>query len=167
MRKLLFLLLFIPALAFFSCASGGSDEAKDVSEQTVDELAEQLVNETPVENIETGEEAEQSNEPTIESEVEVELEEVVRDEKAEMEQKMEIKKEQLKSSPNLGKSCDDILKDYEDLVDKFLKDPTNETILKQFADWANDPLFNKCKSDPAYADKFIAAEDKMYGEEEF
>ena len=52
-------------------------------------------------------------------------------------------KELVDGSFNSGKSCDDILKDYEAFIKKLSEDFTQEG-LKELTKWANDPLYNDC-----------------------
>lgn len=96
----------------------------------------------------------------VENIVDVKLEEVIVDEEKKAEEQKKILEEQLKKSPNKGKNCEDILKEYEDLVNKFLKGG-GVKVLNELSLWTNDPLYNTCKKDPKYRDKFIAIENKM------
>lgn len=96
----------------------------------------------------------------VENTVEVELEEVFVDEEKKAQEKKEILEAQLDKSPNKGKTCDDMLKEYEDLVNKYLNGG-GVAALKELSSWSNDPLFNTCKKNPAYKDKFAAIEEKM------
>ena len=96
----------------------------------------------------------------VENMVDIELEEVIVDEAKKAQEKKEILEAQLDKSPNKGKTCDDMLKEYEDLVNKYLSGG-GVAALKELSSWSNDPLFNTCKKNPAFKDKFAAIEEKM------
>lgn len=96
----------------------------------------------------------------VENLVEVELEEVYVDKEKKAAEKKKILEEQLKKSPNKGKNCEDILKEYEELVNKFLQGG-GANALSELAAWSNDPVFNTCKKDPNFKDRFMAIENKL------
>ena len=129
-----------------------------ISDASAEEQAEAIL-----ENMEEKDEA-LDDIAQVENEVEVELEEVVVDEEKKAAEKKKILEEQLDNSPNKGKNCDDMLKEYEALVDKYLGGG-GVSVLKELSEWTNDPLFNTCKNNPAYKDKFAAIEEKMNEEE--
>ncbi len=77
-----------------------------------------------------------------------------------------VLKEQLMESPNLGKDCESILKEYSELVDKYIGGQDTDAVLKKLEGWANDPIFNKCKKSDEYKDRFFDLEEKMYADED-
>lgn len=147
-----------------SCKSDATSSTEEISEEKVEDMAEDLLEEelAMVEELEATEEPE----GTVANEVEVELEEVKVDREKELAQKREILKEQLKESPNLGKDCESILKEYSDLVDKYVSGEDKDAVIAQLAKWANDPIYNKCKKDDVYKDRFFELEERMYADEE-
>lgn len=152
------ILILLFSFILYNCNSDSSNKANSVPEEEVENLVDDLLEEQM---------AEMEGEPQVENEVEVDMTEVDVDQAAIMEQKKEILKEQLKESPNLGKDCEDILKEYATLVDQFLKGENEEGVLNRLAEWANDPIFNRCKKSEEYKDRFFKLEEKMYaGEEE-
>ena len=166
MKTFVFSLALFIVLGLFACKSDSSVDPEDISEEAVEEMVDDMIEEQMAE-IEVPEDAdEETKASTVANEVEFEMEEVKIDVEKKKAQKREILKEQYKDSPNLGKDCDSIMKDYEALVGKYLKQEDVEGVLKQLAIWANDPIFNKCKKDPAYKDKFFELEEKMYAEDD-
>lgn len=154
MKKSLFFLIFLFSMSIISCKSDSSGEMDAAEVETmVDDLLEEQMAEMAVSN-------------EVENEVEVPLEEVSVDQKKVLEQKKEILKEQLKESPNLGKDCESILKEYSEMVDQYLKEENVDAILSKLAEWANDPIFNRCKKSAEYKDKFFDLEERMYADEE-
>lgn len=158
-------LFFVLVLCLGLIACGSDKTAKEtVTEEDVEDIAEDFL-EKQLAEAEASVEA-TVEEETVANEVEFELEEVTVDKEAVLAQKKEILKEQLKASPNLGKDCDSIIKEYEELVAQYLKGENEGAVLTKLAEWANDPLFNNCKKNPDYKDKFFELEEKMYADEE-
>lgn len=162
MRNYILTLFAVSIFALISCNSDKSSSVEEMTEENVEEMAEDLL----AQEMAALEEEASSDEEAVTNEVEVALDEVDVDEEAALEQKKEIKKEQLKASPNLGKDCESLLKEYEVMVDKYLKGEDKDGVLKQMAIWANDPIFNRCKKDDAFKDKFFELEEKMYADDD-
>ena len=81
------------------------------------------------------------------------------------EERKKIIADQMKESPNKGKDCDAVLKDYEKLVNNILKDGFSKH-LEEMNKWNNDPLYNACKKLEQYKAKFEALNEKMNEDEE-
>ncbi len=163
MKTRLLLLAFFTSLILFSCKSD-SVPAEEVTEEDVEKVAEDLIAEQLAQA--EAEAAALAEEETVANEVEVEMDEVNVDQAAKIEEKKEILKEQLKESPNLGKDCESLLKEYGELVDQYVKGENQDAVLAQLAKWSNDVIFNKCRKNPDYADKFYELEDRMYADED-
>ncbi|GLR16662.1 hypothetical protein GCM10007940_12770 [Portibacter lacus] len=148
---------------FISCKSDKAG-VTEISEENVEDLAEDFLEEELSMDEELLEVADEAG--TVTNEVEVELDEVVVDKEKELAEKKAILKEQLKESPNLGKDCESIIKEYGTLVDKYLSGEDKESVIKKLAAWANDPIFNKCKKSAEYKDRFFDLEEKMYADED-
>jgi hypothetical protein len=160
MKRSFLLFLAISSLSLYtSCKSDSNVNTEDSdnviqSDASPEEQAEAILQQK--ENA-----SEELNDVTqVENIVDVELEEVVVDKEKQAAEKKKILEEQLKQSPNKGKDCDDILKEYEELVNKFLGGGGAKA-LKELSAWSNDPLYNTCKKDPKYKDRFTAIENKM------
>ncbi len=169
MKNCILLFALIATLSLGACkGDNASAETEEMTEEVIEEKVESMAEEILVEELEIEDEVEEnvSEEGAVANEVEVELEEVVVDKEKQREEKRAILKEQLKESPNLGKDCESILKDYTALVEKYISGVDQDAVVKQLAEWANDPLYNKCKKDPAYSDQFYDLEEKMYADEE-
>jgi len=166
--------LFVYALIFsmFSFVSCGGDQSASATEEVSAEVTEEKVEDLAADILEQElameEEVEEavSDDGAVANEVEVEMEEVTIDIEKQKEQKKAILKEQLKESPNLGKDCESILKEYTDLVDKYISGADKDAVLKKLQGWANDPIFNKCKKSSEYKDRFFDLEEKMYADED-
>ena len=166
MKTFIFSIALFMVLSLFACKSDNSADTEDISDETVEAMVDDIIEEQMAE-IELAENAdEQTKASTVANEVEFELEEVKIDVEKKKAQKKEILSEQYKDSPNRGKDCDRIMKDYEALVNKYLKQEDVEGVLKELGTWANDPIYNRCKKDPAYKDKFYELEEKMYAEDD-
>ncbi|WP_235299141.1 hypothetical protein [Portibacter marinus] len=155
---------FLLVLLFASCKTDQTQSNDEITEEKVEDLAEDLLAEELADV--DGFESESAQGGGVGNEVEVKLEEVSVDQEKLIEQKREILKEQLKESPNLGKDCESILKEYAELVDKYVSGEDKDAVIKRLAEWANDPIYNKCKKDDAYKDRFYQLEEKMYADEE-
>lgn len=162
--KNIYFIFSIIILGFISCNSDGASSG-EVTEEAVEELAEDFI-EKQLAEAEAEALANMDEETGVTNEVEVDMEEVSVDVAAKKEQKKEILKEQLKESPNLGKDCESILKEYETLVNQFIKGENVEGVIAQLTKWANDPLFNNCKKNAEYKDRFYDLEEKMNADDE-
>lgn len=162
MKNYLLLLLSVATISLASsCKSDGSGNTVEEDQDAIiqaDASAEEQAEAILQHNESTTEALDDITQ--VENMVDVELKEVVVDEKKKAEEKKKILEEQLKKSPNKGKDCNDMLKEYEALVDKFLSGGGIKA-LNELSAWSNDPLFNTCKKDPNYKDKFKAIENKM------
>lgn len=158
MRNFAFYAFVLILLPLSSCRNDGS--SSEVSEENVEDIAADILEEELAMIEET------DSEGAVTNEVEVELEEVTVDKEKELEVKKAILKEQLKESPNLGKDCVSILEEYSDLVDNYVSGKDKEAVIKKLEGWANDPIFNKCKKSDEYKDRFFDLEEKMYADED-
>lgn len=168
MKNLYLILGLFIIVGATSCKSDNAsteEMTEEVKEEAAEELAEDFVAKQLAE-AEAAALAAMDENTGVKNEVEVKLEEVDVDKEAVIEQKKEILKEQLKESPNLGKDCESILKDYEKLVTQYVNGENEEGVLAQLAKWANDPVFNNCKKNAEYKDRFFELEEKMYADED-
>lgn len=70
------------------------------------------------------------------------------------------KKDVIERSPNKEKSCADILKEYQQVIDNFLESK-NEADLLPLDEWDNDPFFNDCRKKDEFKDLFNEWEEKL------
>ena len=160
MRNLIFYIFLVTILAVGGC-KGDAASAEELSEENVEDIAADILEQELAMAEEVTEE-----EGGVSNEVEVEMEEVTVDKEKAREVKKAILKEQLMESPNLGKDCESILKEYSELVDKYIGGQDTDAVLKKLEGWANDPIFNKCKKSDEYKDRFFDLEEKMYADED-
>ncbi len=155
-KQLIFFCFLILIIGFSNCKS---DKPSDAS---VEDIAEDYI----AQQLAEAEAEAAMTEGAVGNEVEVDMKSVTVDQAKVIEQKKEILKEQLKESPNLGKDCESILEEYGKLVDQFVKGTDKDEVMKKLIEWANDPIFNKCKKNPEYKEKFYILESKMYPDDE-
>jgi hypothetical protein len=163
MRNFIFYIFIVTILSLGGCKSDGSASG-EMTEENVEDIAADILEQELAMAEELEEETDEAG--TVSNEVEVEMEEVTVDKEKEREVKKAILKEQLKESPNLGKDCESILKEYSELVDKYISGKDKDVVLKKLEGWANDPIFNKCKKSDEYKDRFFDLEEKMYADED-
>lgn len=105
---------------------------------------------------------------TVKNKVLTKLDDISEEKKAEMKQvKQEALKKNLESSPNKGKSCDDILVEYDKLVDNFLASPTDQSVVLKMVNIKNDPIFSGCKDNKAFLTRLNEIEAKMDEDEDY
>lgn len=163
MKNLIFYSLLFASCLLISC-KGDKVVAEEITEENVEDIAADLLEQELAMAEELDEDIPEDG--AVSNEVEVEMEEVTIDKEKQREEKKAILKEQLKESPNLGKDCESILKEYEELVEKYVSGADKTAVLKKLEGWANDPIFNKCKKNPEYKDRFYDLEEKMYADED-
>jgi hypothetical protein len=163
MKNFICYIFVLAVLSVSACKSDGSSSG-EMSEENVEDIAANILEEELAMAEELDNEIDK--EGAVSNEVEVEMEEVKVDKEKEIEVKKAILKEQLKESPNLGKDCESILKEYSDLVDSYISGKDKDAVIKKLEGWANDPIFNKCKKSEEYKDRFFDLEEKMYADED-
>lgn len=90
----------------------------------------------------------------------IDTEKIKREAVAAKEQRENIVSEQVEKSVNKGKSCDQILEEYEKIILKFVESK-DDAVLDPLTKWSNDPFFNACKKNKAFKKKIDALDEKM------
>lgn len=75
--------------------------------------------------------------------------------KAAIEEAEKLAEENIAKSENKGKSCNEIIKEFEVLISKIINDKSNQELMTQLAKWNTDVLHNKCRKDPEYEASFL------------
>ncbi len=75
-----------------------------------------------------------------------------------------IKDIQKQASPNKEKTCEDLLKEYKNTINKFLENQDLK-YMETISDWTNDVIFNQCKNDSELKAEFDKWEGILNGDE--
>ena len=89
-----------------------------------------------------------------------------KEQKRKEEKKKEILTDLIKDSPNIKKTCSEVLEEYEKIVKEYLAAKDKDAVLDKLIKWSNDPIYNNCKKQSAYKARFDQLEDEMYADED-
>jgi len=82
--------------------------------------------------------------------------------KKKVEKSVQIEEAARVNSGLKGKTCDDMLKEYGDAIDLYLKDKSSKLAKTQLKELRNDPNVRDCRSQEEFKSKFKLLDKKMY-----
>ena len=160
---------YILLLLFFFLISCDSDSKvkKDVASANVEKVEEVLENILP--SYETEVDVEQTTITASAKEVQQTVDnktkyEVKPAEKSE--ESTRLAKEKVAKSKNSGKTCNELIKEFDLLVNKLVSNP-NETVIAEFSKFIADPFHLNCKKINAkYKEEISKIEERLEDEDE-